>query len=256
METTISALLLDISGVLYEGRKPVTGAAEALSFVRRQHIPVRFVTNTASRSAAQIIDDLSRMGIEIGDGELYTAPLAARDFVVAQHLRPYVVLHESVMPVFDELEKRNPNAVVLGDAREALNYQNLNQAFRLCKAGAPLIAVGMNKYFSNGSCLQLDAGPFVHALAWASGRKPVVIGKPSARFFQQVAESTGVAAQECMMIGDDVQADVAAAIEAGLQGCLVRTGKYQQGDEAQLAGRAPVIDSIADLASVCAPCYA
>jgi len=223
METKISALLLDISGVLYDGDKPVVGAAEALDLVRHQDIPIRFVTNTASKSADQIVLDLASMGIDVRNGELYTAPLAARDFVLARHLRPYVLLHQNVMSVFDEVDQQNPNAVVMGDAREALDYESLNRVFRLCKAGAPLIAVGMNKYFSNGTHLQLDAGPFVHAIAWASDCKPVVMGKPSSRFFHQVVDSTGVDAQACLMIGDDVQADVAAAIEAGLQGCLVKT---------------------------------
>ena len=54
--------------------------------------------------------------------------------------------------------------MLLGDARQDLNYDNLNAAFRLCKSGAPLIGIGMNKYFKDDEGLKLDAGGFIRLL--------------------------------------------------------------------------------------------
>lgn len=256
MNSTVSALLLDISGVLYDGAKPIAGATKTIEYARNAGFQIRFVTNTASKSADGIVRDLAKMGISIRADELFTAPFAARDYVEKKGLRPYVLLHENVLPVFDGVSQENPNAVVLGDARDALNYENLNKVFRLCKNGAPLIAVGMNKYFSHNNQLQLDAGPFVYAIEWASACKALIMGKPSNTFFLQAAASTGFSPHECLMVGDDVQADVLGAVSAGLQGCLVQTGKYRRGDEALVQGYAHIISSIVALPDVVELCHA
>ena len=86
--------------------------------------------------------------------------------------------------------------------------------------------------------LSLDAGPFVAALEYASGREATVFGKPAAMFFKLAVESLRCAPEEVAMIGDDVEADVGGAMAAGLMGVLVRTGKYRPGQEAHLAERA------------------
>ena len=73
------------------------------------------------------------------------------------------------------------------------------------------------------------------------------MGKPSKAIFDEIVASTPFSAYECLMIGDDPLGDVQGALDAGLQGCLVRTGKYQPEDENQLKGEALVLDSITDL---------
>ncbi len=80
----------------------------------------------------------------------------------------------------------------------------------------------------------MDAGAFVRALEYASGRKAKVLGKPSPHFFALAVESLGCQAHEAVMVGDDAEADVGGAMAAGLAGVLVQTGKYREGDEDQL----------------------
>jgi ribonucleotide monophosphatase NagD (HAD superfamily) len=77
----------------------------------------------------------------------------------------------------------------------------------------------------------LDAGPFIAALEFACDVEAEILGKPAKAFFQTAVESTGFAAEEVLMIGDDAFADVQGALAAGLRGCLVQTGKYTPGDE-------------------------
>ena len=105
----------------------------------------------------------------------------------------------------------------------------------------------MNKYFKDENRLSLDAGPFIRAIEWAADTTAIIMGKPSPQFFEQVVASTPYGAEQCLMIGDDVLADVEGAVQAGLQGCLVKTGKYQHGDERKLPAGAGVIDTVADL---------
>lgn len=242
------AIFFDLSGVLYEGSVPVRGAVQTIQKARELGFILRFVTNTASKSAQTIIHDMQLMGVTILDGELYTAPLAAKVYIEEQGLHPYCLLPAALCDgSFEEYEVSEADCVLLGDARTALTYQAMNNAFRLCKAGKPLIAIGMNKYFKTDNGLQLDAGAFVHALEWAADTQAVVMGKPSAVFFLQVVASTGLLADQCLMVGDDVIADVKGAVDAGLAGCLVKTGKYQEGDELLLPEDALLIESISEL---------
>ncbi|MCB1756322.1 MAG: HAD hydrolase-like protein, partial [Gammaproteobacteria bacterium] len=87
----------------------------------------------------------------------------------------------------------------------------------------------------------------IHAIEWAAGTRAIVLGKPSLEFFAQVVASTPFAAGRCLMIGDDAVSDVKAAIDAGLQACLVKTGKYQPGDETDLPVQARVIENVTEL---------
>ena len=242
------ALLLDLSGVLFDGRRPIDGALDFMRRARQCGVPLRFVTNTATKPAAAIAGEMRQMGLEVAQDELFTAPRAAHDYVVARGLRPFCLVHPAIRAEFDDVPQSDPDCVLLGDARDDLNYRNLNRAFRLLHDGAPLIGIGLNRYFMDEDGIMLDTGAFIRGLEWAAGIDAVIMGKPSADFFDLVVADTGQAAADCLMVGDDVVADVAGAIAAGLQGCLVRTGKYRAGDEASLPDRAMVIDRIGALA--------
>lgn len=241
------ALFLDLSGVLYEGEQRLPGATQTVNWARERGYVLRFVTNTATKTSRFITDRLLRLGIPIHDGELFTAPTAARNYIQHRGLSPYILVHEAIKHDFDALPQESPDCVLLGDAQEGLHYDALNQAFRLCMAGAPLIGIGMNKFFRDERGLNLDAGPFIRAIEWAADVEATIMGKPSRAFFDEIVESTPFRHQDCLMVGDDVLGDVVGAMDAGLQGCLVRTGKFQAGDESQMSQPALVIDSIADL---------
>ena len=243
----IKAICLDISGVLCEGDTQIPGAAQAVDALRSTGVSLRFVTNTASQSTGQLLNKMAAMGIVIEDEELFTAPLAAKRYLQSKNLRPFCLIHKSLHEDFSDIDQHDPDAVLLGDARDELTYNNLNRVFQLCEAGAPLIGIGMNKYFSEDGALMLDAGAFIRAIEWAAGINAIIMGKPSKDFFQQVVKSLGCEAAQCLMVGDDVLGDVQGAVDAGLQAVLVRTGKYRQEDEQRCPTEASIIDSITDL---------
>lgn len=244
---TIHAIFFDLSGVLYVGNKLIDGAIDTVAEARKRGLTVRFVTNTATRGFDEILGRLRDFGFEADKEELYTAPAAAKQLIVKKGWRPYCLIHKAIEPEFEDLDQSDPNCVVIGDARSDLNYETLNRAFRICQEGAPLIGIGMNRYFEGDDGLQLDAGPFIRAVAWASGIEPIVMGKPGKAFFNEIVASTSYSAGECLMVGDDAEADVGGAVNAGLNGCLVRTGKYQACDDAAIPEEARVIDSVARL---------
>lgn len=246
---SIHALLFDLSGVLYEGDACLPGAVDTIARAREQGLTLRFVTNTATKSREQILAKLGALGIEVKPDELFTAPDAAVAYLAERQQIPYALVHPAIAPLF-RTDAANYNCVVLGDARDGLNYATMNTAFRLLMDGCPLLGIGDNRYFRDTEGLSLDAGPFIHALAYAADVEPVIMGKPSALFFAQVVASTGLTPEQCLMIGDDVFGDVEGALNAGVQAALVQTGKYRLGDEHKLSRPAPLIAGVADLWSL------
>lgn len=227
----VKALLLDLSGVVYVQDEAVPGAAEALARLREAKVPLRLVTNTTMRPRAAILGRLAGLGIEADPAELLTPATLARRHCERRG-------HESVsLLVVDELREDleglsegggRVDAVIAGDLGEGWDYAVLNDAFRRLMDGAELVALQKNRYWETAEGLSLDAGPFVAALEYASGREATLLGKPSAPFFELALSELGVGAAEAAMVGDDVEADVGGALEAGLAGVLVRTGKFRE----------------------------
>lgn len=227
------SVLIDLAGVLYVGGAAVAGAAEALERLRASGLGICFLTNTTRRTRTALVRHLADLGFDIGEDEILTAARAARRLIETEGLWPYPLIHADLMPEFEDLSGDEPDAVVVGDAGEDFTYANLNRAFRvLMNADTPrLIAMGDNRYFADGDELSLDMGPFVHALAYAAGIEPEVVGKPAAAFFEAALQQLGTDAGNAVMIGDDVAADIGGARDAGIAGILVRTGKYRPDDE-------------------------
>ncbi len=225
------AILFDISGVLYTDSQPVAGAIEVINDLRQKGIPMRFVTNTSRSTSQTVFNELTRMGFDIHPEEVFTAPVAIRRLCQANGYRPFCLIHPDLTPEFKVLDQRNPNAVIVTDAADLFDYAHLNEAFSLLIRGAVLLGIGRNRYFKKEGRLQLDAGPFIQALEYAANVKAQIVGKPAASFFHEAVTSLGVDASEVLMIGDDIESDVIGAIEAGLQACLVRTGKFLPADE-------------------------
>jgi HAD superfamily hydrolase (TIGR01458 family) len=227
----IKGVLLDLGGVFYVGNELLPGADEAVQALDDAGIPFRFVTNTSRRSRRKLVEKLSAIGFRTTAEQIFTAPLAVRHYLEKNRLRPFLIVHPDLEEEFAGLPQEDPDAVVLGDAGEAFCYDRLNTAFRLLMEGAPLLCVGVNRYFREPEGLSLDAGPFVRALEFATATEAQVLGKPAAGFFLDAVADLGCRPHEAVMVGDDVESDVGGALAAGLQGMLVRTGKYRPGDE-------------------------
>jgi HAD superfamily hydrolase (TIGR01458 family) len=181
-----------------------------------------------------VIADLQRMGLFISDEELLTPAMMARAFLQKHQLSPFLVVHPELLEDFAGLASGHPEAVIIGDAGDCFTYERLNRAYRKIAEGAFLLALAMNRNFKDADGgLSLDAGPFVAALEYASKRKAILLGKPSAEFYQLAVACLG-ANGDVVMVGDDAEADVSGAVSAGLRGVLVRTGKYREGDESAL----------------------
>jgi HAD superfamily hydrolase (TIGR01458 family) len=254
--TGARALLLDLDGVLYVEDEPVAGAREAVAELRERGLALRFVTNTTSRPRRAILERLNRLGFEVASDELSTPAALAVDRCAARgHRRAMLLVRDDVKQDFAGLEEaeRDVEAVIVGDLGDAFGYAVLNRAFRQLIGGAELIALQRNRYWMTPDGLSLDVGPFVAALEYAARTDAFVVGKPARGFFATILASIPAEPADAVMVGDDVESDIGGALDAGLHGILVRTGKYRD-DALRASGVEPtaVVDSIADVPALLA----
>ena len=246
----VRGVVFDLDGTLYDSDGLIDGAGGVVETLRTAGLGVRFVTNTTRQPRSALVERLCRLGIEVTGDDVITAPRAAADWLRMRRVSSVALcVPEAAAEEFDEfqLDEQRPDAVVVGDLGEAWTFERLNRAFRQLLAGAELVAVQKNRYWRTATGLTMDAGPFVAALEYASGRDAVTVGKPSAVFFAAAAQSLDLPAAQIVMVGDDIVTDVGGALEAGLRGVLVRTGKFRPADLERGIQPDMVIDSVVSL---------
>lgn len=230
----IRAVLLDLEGVLYEGTAPIEGAVGAVERLRARGLALRYLTNTTTRARSGVAERLAEIGLAIDPATLFTPLAAARGLLLARGARR-IRLAAPAAAAADfaglELAAQGPvDAVVLGDLYKVFDWDLLNELFGLLRGGADLIALHKNRFCRRGQEIALDAGPFVAALEYAIDRPATVVGKPEPDFFRLALDDLGVAAEEAVMVGDDLLADIGGAQAAGLTAVQVRTGKFTEAD--------------------------
>ena len=225
----IKGLLVDLDGVIYVGDQLITGANEALNKIRELGIPIKFITNTTTRSP----DKLASLGIDADRGEIFTAVNATLDFLSANGAQScHLLLRESIKPLFKEfpIDDHKPDYVIIG---ASWDYQSLNSVFNMLMRRSRLVCIHRNKFWQGEEGLRMDIGAFVAALEYVSGKEALVIGKPSKAFFRQAIEALGVRQSRVAIVGDDIDSDICGGQNSGIRGILVKTGKYRENYTAQ-----------------------
>nr|XP_056705885.1 phospholysine phosphohistidine inorganic pyrophosphate phosphatase [Euleptes europaea] len=254
----ITALVLDISGVLYDsggegGGVPIPGSIEAVQKIKASGLKLRFCTNETQATREKFVEKLQRLGFDIAVNEV-TAPAPAVCCILKErNLRPYLLVHDDVIPEFSDIDKTNPNCVVVGDAADNFSYKNLNEAFRVLIGleNPVLISLGRGRYYKETDGLTLDVGVYMKALEYACDIQAEVVGKPAKMFFQSALREMGVEPHQAIMIGDDIVNDVGGAQQCGMRALQVRTGKYRPCDEQHSQVKADgYVDNLAEAVDV------
>jgi HAD superfamily hydrolase (TIGR01458 family) len=250
----MAAILLDVDGVLHVSGEPIAGAAAAVRRLRDAGHRLRFVTNSTTRSRAQLAAQLKAMGIDVDESELQTT-----GGVAAHELAGKRVLALTMPGILDDLDGiqlvgMNVDSVLVGGADEGeetgrvFSYLNLNRAFHELRAGADLYCLHKNRWWQTGDGPRLDGGAFVAALEYAADTEATVLGKPSPRYFEAALAALDAHPELTWMIGDDLEGDIVGAHNYGIRTILVRTGKFLP-DEVERSRLQPegIVSSIAQV---------
>jgi HAD superfamily hydrolase (TIGR01458 family) len=251
----MAAILLDIDGVLHVSGEPVSGAGEAVRSLRADGHRLRFVTNNTTRARERLAGELRELGVGVGADELTTTPLAAARLLAGKRVLALTMTAvRTDLEAQVELVDRDAEVVLLGGADETeetervFSYENLNRAFAELDGGARLVCLHRNRWWQTSRGPFLDAGAFVAGLEYAAGVEAEVVGKPSRAYFEAALAELGAAAEEAVMVGDDVESDIGGAKNAGLRAVLVRTGKFRE--EALTSAAVKPDDVVASIADV------
>lgn len=222
-------LLIDFDGVIRLGKKTAEDANEFFKFIKDKNIPSCILSNSTLRNGKDIKQFLADNKIETNIPALSCAD-ASIDYIKEHYKRVAVFASLSIKVMCkDLLNYRNPEAVIVGDLSNKWSYEILNEIFRFVYSGADFIAMQMNKFWSpDDENLYLDAGSFITAVEFATGKKAKLIGKPSSIFFYSGLKTLGVKEDsKFLMLGDDLETDIFGAQNLGGKGILIYTGKTE-----------------------------
>jgi HAD superfamily hydrolase (TIGR01458 family) len=246
-----AAFLLDLDGVFYNDTRPIPGGPVAIRRLRSRGIPFRFVTNTTSKGRAALARKLQGFGIEADAHDIFLPAVAAARFLREKQASGVFFVTDDTRAELADVQEdiQHPDYVVLGDLGDAWTFARMNQALRYLLNGARMMALGMTRYWRADDGPRLDVGPIAAAFAYATGQRPIVLGKPARDFFWLAARAMNVEPPQCAMIGDDIVTDIGGAQAAGMKAVLVRTGKFKPDDLVGDVKPDAVLESIADLMS-------
>lgn len=248
------AILFDLDGVFYQADQAITGAADVAHWANDKTIPHLFLTNTSSKPRSALVEKLAQFGIDTNEAHILTPPVATVRWLQKNLAGEKIALYvpEKTKVEFSEFEVAQQGehvaAVVVGDLGSDWDFLTLNRAFQLLMSEPKpvLIALGMTRYWQAEDGLRLDVAPFVMALSHAAEVEPLVMGKPALSFYRAAIDILGGAADQIVMVGDDIRGDVEGAQQAGLEAVLVCTGKFRESDLELGIKPAAILDSVVD----------
>lgn len=225
----VNGVLIDLDGTLYTNAAgPVEGAKEALERIFAAGVPCRYVSNATHRPRREVAAHLKELSFPVEEAWLFTPTIAVAERLGEEGASCHALVNEALLEdlggvcVTDD----SPDYVLVGNLGDGFSYDRLDEAFRYVMGGADLIALNRNRYWEAADgTVHLDAGPFIAALEYASGKRASCIGKPECGFFERALKGLGLSPGEVAMVGDDLHLDVAGTQGAGLLGVLVEGGR-------------------------------
>ncbi|MEU4413404.1 HAD-IIA family hydrolase [Nocardia salmonicida] len=249
----ILSYLTDMDGVLVHEDQLIPGADEFLAELRANEIPFLVLTNNSIRTPRDLQARLRHTGLDIPEESIWTSALATATFLADQ--RPngtaYVVGESGLTTALHEigyvLTDSDPDYVVLGETR-TYSFEAITTAIRLVDRGAKFIATNPDATGPSRDGVLPATGSVAALITRATGKEPYYVGKPNPLMMRSALRQIGAHSQSTVMIGDRMDTDVIAGLEAGLRTVLVTSGiSTESSVEAYPFRPTMVVDSVADL---------
>ncbi|MFF7879353.1 HAD-IIA family hydrolase [Streptomyces sp. S1D4-11] len=249
----IESWLTDMDGVLIHEGVPIPGADAFVKKLRESGKPFLVLTNNSIYTARDLHARLRRMGLDVPVENIWTSALATAKFLDDQ--RPggtaYVIGEAGLTTALHDigyvLTDHEPDYVVLGETR-TYSFEAMTKAVRLIKGGARFIATNPDETGPSTEGPLPATGAVAALITKATGKQPYFAGKPNPLMMRTGLNAIGAHSETSAMIGDRMDTDVLAGLEAGMVTYLVLTGLTTREEIEQYPFRpSRIVDSIADL---------
>ena len=253
MAREIRSWLMDMDGVLVHEENAVPGADLFLARLRELGLPFLVLTNNSMYTRRDLSARLRRTGLDVPEEAIWTSALATAAFLERQ--RPggsaYVIGEAGLTTALHSsgytLNERDPDYVVLGETR-TYSFESIAKAIRLIGAGARFIATNPDATGPTPDGPLPATGSVAALISRATDVEPYFVGKPNPLMMRSALNAIDAHSETTAMVGDRMDTDVVAGLEAGMHTVLVLTGITTR-DEAERFPYRPsrIVDSIADL---------
>ena len=254
----IETWLTDMDGVLVHEEHAIPGAADFIAALKSSGHRYLVLTNNSIFTPRDLRARLLGSGIDVPEACIWTSALATAQFLAEQ--RPggtaYVVgeagLTTALHNVGYVMTDREPDYVVLGETR-TYSFEAITRAIRLISSGARFIATNPDVSGPSQQGVLPATGAVAALIKAATGREPYFVGKPNPLMMRSALNRLEAHSETTVMVGDRMDTDVKAGLEAGLRSILVTSGSTRP-DEVELFPYRPTFtaDSVADLLDVVA----
>jgi NagD protein len=249
----IRSWLIDMDGVLVHDEQAIPGAADFLAALRGVGLPFLVLTNNSIYTRRDLSARLGASGLAIPEEAIWTSALATARFLADQ--RPggsaFVVgeagLTTAVHQVGYVLSERSPDYVVLGETR-TYSFERITLAIRLIAGGARFIATNPDNVGPTPDGLVPATGSVAALISRATGVEPYYVGKPNPLMMRSALNAIEAHSEHTAMVGDRMDTDVVAGLEAGLHTILVLSGvSTRESAERHTYRPSRIVASVADL---------
>jgi NagD protein len=244
---------MDMDGVLVREEHPIPGANRFLARLREHGRRFLVITNNSIYTPRDLSARLRRAGLDVPEVAIWTSALATARFLSEQRPRgtAFVIgewgLTTALHEVGYTLSDIDPDYVVLGETR-TYSFERVTRAIRLINAGARFIATNPDPTGPSPDGPLPATGSVAALISHATGVAPYFVGKPNPLMMRSALNALDAHSESTTMIGDRMDTDVVAGIEAGLETILVLSGVTTQPEAERYPYRASrIVDSVTDL---------
>lgn len=226
---SIDCWLTDMDGVLVKESNPLPGAAELLAQWRRADIPYLVLTNNSIYTARDLSARLCSNGLDVPEANIWTSAMATADFLSDQveHGTAYVVGEAGLNTAIHEtgfvMTERDPEFVVVGETH-SYSFEAITKAIRLIQGGSRFIVTNPDATGPSPEGVLPATGAIAALIPKSTNRDPYVVGKPNPMMFRSALNKIGAHSMSTAMIGDRMDTDIIAGMEAGMHTVLVLSG--------------------------------
>jgi NagD protein len=227
--------LIDMDGVLVHEEHPLPGAQEFIAALRGAGKGFLVITNNSIYTPRDLAARLRASGIDVPAESLWTSALATAQFLDSQrpngtaHVVGEAGLTTALHEVGYTLTDREPDYVVLGETR-TYSFEAITRAIRLIRSGARFIATNPDATGPSAEGPLPATGAVAALVTHATGVTPYFVGKPNPLMMRSGLNALGAHSETTAMIGDRMDTDVVAGLEAGLHTILVLSGVTTRAD--------------------------